>query len=89
MFLRAIRISDTAPRQEFPFTIPALKNLERLEFGSPITFLIGENGSGKSTILEFTPDGIHPVAYADTEQLRITRDFLNAPERTLKHLFED
>ncbi len=32
--------------------IEALKDVERLEFNSPITFFVGENGSGKSTLLE-------------------------------------
>lgn len=44
--------------------IPALKNLESLEFSKPITLFSGENGSGKSTLLEamavsagFNPEG--------------------------------
>lgn len=44
--------------------IEALKNLEHLEFSRPITFFVGENGSGKSTVLEaiavaygFNPEG--------------------------------
>ena len=36
----------------FPFTVPAIKNLEKLEFHPAVTFLVGENGSGKSTLLE-------------------------------------
>lgn len=37
---------------EFPFNVPALRQLDGLEFTTPVTFLIGENGSGKSTLLE-------------------------------------
>ena len=36
----------------YPFSIPAVKNIETLQFDSPVTFLVGENGSGKSTIIE-------------------------------------
>lgn len=36
----------------FPFNIPALRGLEALEFTTPVTLLVGENGSGKSTVLE-------------------------------------
>ncbi len=36
----------------FPFSIPAIRSLETLEFTSPVTFFAGENGSGKSTLLE-------------------------------------
>ena len=40
-------------------------------------------------ILWFGEDGVRPVAYKDTEHYRITRDFLNAPERILKYLLEE
>ena len=36
----------------YPFTLPAVRDLEKLRFEKPVTFLVGENGSGKSTILE-------------------------------------
>jgi predicted ATPase len=32
-------------------------------------------------------DSIREIAYRETEHYRLTRDFLNAPERYLKHLF--
>jgi predicted ATPase len=37
---------------KYPFNLPAIKNLETLAFHPQVTFIIGENGSGKSTILE-------------------------------------
>jgi predicted ATPase len=37
--------------EAYPFVLPVIQRLD-LEFQRPITFLIGENGSGKSTILE-------------------------------------
>lgn len=40
-------------------------------------------------ILWFGEEGVRPVAYKDTEHYRITRDFLNAPERMLKYLLEE
>lgn len=36
----------------FPFSVPAIRSLEDLEFSTPVTFFVGENGSGKSTMLE-------------------------------------
>ncbi|MEP6764826.1 MAG: AAA family ATPase, partial [Gemmatimonadaceae bacterium] len=36
----------------YPFNIPILREDFELEFTTPVTFLVGENGSGKSTILE-------------------------------------
>jgi predicted ATPase len=37
----------------------------------------------------FDESGIHEVAYHDTEHYLVTKDFLNAPERYMKHLFSD
>ena len=37
---------------KFPFNLPFIKNLSQIEFTSPVTILVGENGSGKSTFLE-------------------------------------
>jgi predicted ATPase len=36
----------------YPFSIPSIRHLHRLEFHPAVTFFIGENGSGKSTLLE-------------------------------------
>jgi predicted ATPase len=39
---------------QWPFTVPAVRALARegLNFERPVTFLVGENGAGKSTIVE-------------------------------------
>ncbi|MEM9954656.1 MAG: AAA family ATPase [Chloroflexota bacterium] len=51
--LREITLrDDMLMPDEFPFNVPVVKNLDSLTFTSPITFFVGENGSGKSTILE-------------------------------------
>ena len=42
------RLAETA---EFPFSLAVVKDLD-LVFNRPVTFFVGENGSGKSTILE-------------------------------------
>lgn len=36
----------------YPFSIPALRQLESLPMAQPVTFFAGENGSGKSTLIE-------------------------------------
>ena len=36
----------------YPFSIPALRDLEELTFDPAVTFFVGENGSGKSTLIE-------------------------------------
>lgn len=51
--LRSIRLpQDKILPTGFPFDVPVIKQLDELEFKSPITFFVGENGSGKSTVLE-------------------------------------
>jgi len=54
MHLRAIRKGNAAPGQteHFPFTVPVVRTLQELSVDAPVTFFVGENGSGKSTILE-------------------------------------
>ena len=48
--------------QRFPFCLPVIKNLDKLEFTRPVTFLAGDNGTGKSTIIEAiaTASGFNP-----------------------------
>mgnify|MGYP001275687247 CR=1 FL=1 len=36
----------------YPFNIPGVRDIEKIHFHENVTFLVGENGSGKSTILE-------------------------------------
>ncbi len=36
----------------YPFSVPAIASLTRLDFHSRVTFFAGENGTGKSTLLE-------------------------------------
>lgn len=37
---------------EYPFSIPAVRNLNKVAFHPAVTFLVGDNGAGKSTFLE-------------------------------------
>lgn len=65
-FIRAVRLNreQVTDWKAFPFCIPAVKKLKRLELHPAVTFLIGENGIGKSTLIEamairmgFNPEG--------------------------------
>jgi predicted ATPase len=51
---------------------------------SPI--LLGYPGA---TILELGDDGIRTVEYEETQQVELTRSFLDDPQRFLRHLFSD
>jgi predicted ATPase len=61
--LRSIEVAaPPGERAGFPFTVPAIAALERIEFATPVTFLAGENGSGKSTFLEALAWAVEAVA---------------------------
>jgi predicted ATPase len=51
---------------------------------SPI--LLGYPGA---TILELSDDGIRRVDYEETQQVELTRSFLEDPQRFLHHLLAD
>jgi predicted ATPase len=36
----------------FPFAVPSIATLRRIDFDAPVTLFVGENGTGKSTLLE-------------------------------------
>jgi len=64
--LKAIAIlRDRVTNPEaYPFTVPVIRNLTELQFRSRVCFFVGENGTGKSTLLEaiashygFGPEG--------------------------------
>ena len=65
-FIRSIKLNKDKVENfdEYPFNLPIIKNLDKIKFHSNVTFIVGENGSGKSTILEaiavsygFNPEG--------------------------------
>jgi len=49
IWLDQTRITDA---QAYPFCLPLLRDGFELEFERPITIIVGENGTGKSTLLE-------------------------------------
>jgi len=53
-YLRRIWLepSGIADRAAYPFCLPFLRDAFELSFDRPITIIVGENGTGKSTLLE-------------------------------------
>jgi predicted ATPase len=50
--------------EQYPFSLPVVRHLHTLELHPKVTFIMGENSSGKSTLLEgiavawgFNPEG--------------------------------
>lgn len=53
MFIKSIA-SNFKPHEVTPYymKIPAIKKLERIDLTKPVTIIVGENGTGKSTLIE-------------------------------------
>ena len=88
--INAVRLERAEVKNfgKYPYCVPAIRHLERLEFHPAITFFVGENGTGKSTLLEaiaiqlgFNAEGGHDGLQFQTrdshsglyEQLRLER----------------
>ena len=53
-YIKGMRLSGI-PHGDYPFNIPAVQYLQRaggISLEKPVTFLVGENGTGKSTLIE-------------------------------------
>lgn len=64
MFIQAVDIIPENRTDEYTWQIPAISSFSRMSLDKPITFFVGENGTGKSTLLEaiavaygFNPEG--------------------------------
>lgn len=61
---KIINLKPIAERNTYPYNIPSIIGLRELELKNDITFIVGENGMGKSTLVEaiainagFNPEG--------------------------------
>ncbi|MBO0724203.1 MAG: AAA family ATPase [Blastocatellia bacterium] len=84
--LQSISLKPAAEKQSgFPFNLPLVKNLDQIEFHSPVTFFVGENGSGKSTLLEAIGAGVKlPTVGGDDVERDETLERARALGRQLK-----
>jgi predicted ATPase len=85
-YLREVRLerSRVASFEEYPFDIPAVREMKALAFHPDVTFFVGENGSGKSTLLEaialelgFGPEGgTRNMQFANAETTSCLHEYL-------------
>lgn len=53
IYLQGLKIDwESLPKNSYVNNIPAIKSISELNFEDNITFFVGENGTGKSTLLE-------------------------------------
>ncbi len=47
-----INLPSSIDFTEYPYSLPIIRNLHEIKFTSKVTFFVGENGTGKSTLVE-------------------------------------
>lgn len=52
VYLRQVNRVKRKDSSSYPFNIDSINNIEHIDFKAPVTFIIGENGCGKTTLLE-------------------------------------
>ena len=56
LYIESVRLNYDKVKQtsldKYPLNIKCMKNLDKIEFKNRVTFLVGENGIGKSTFIE-------------------------------------
>ncbi len=67
LFVEELQMQRPVPRESYLYRLPLVRNLTRqggIRLDSPVTFFVGENGIGKSTLIEalavavgFNPEG--------------------------------
>jgi len=74
------RFGEEGLPDEFPFSVPAVRTLPKISFSRSVTLFAGDNGSGKSTILESIAIAaeLNILGAGDGE-----RDLTLAPQREL------
>ena len=74
LFITRIQLNkDTVPSfRIYPFNIKVVKNFDKLDFKSPVTFFIGENGVGKSTFIEAIAVAMGLNAEGGSQNFRFT-----------------
>lgn len=79
-----------SPQRQLSF----LKIIHDLETPGHAQFLIATHSPiilsyPGAALYSLDGDAVQPIAYSETEHYRVTRDFLNAPERFFKRLFDE
>lgn len=61
-------------RECYPFNLPIFHHMEQIRFLTPVTLFVGENGTGKSTLIEAVcrASGIH--IWQDEDKVRYVRN---------------
>jgi len=85
-YLRSVAIDPQAEidLDSYPFTIPAVRALGVLEPHPDVTFFVGENGAGKSTVLEAIAVALGMPAEGGTRNVHRAQQDVSPLHRMLK-----
>jgi predicted ATPase len=78
-------VPDDENGNAFPFSVGVVRHMTEVAFTCPVTFFVGENGSGKSTVLEAIAAATRAVT-AGSES--VERDPTLARQRLLGKQFD-
>ena len=79
-----VREFNSQDKDTFPFDLEIVKSLREMQFTSPVTFFVGENGSGKSTVLESIACAVESITVG-SESVKTDKSL--APLRKLAQYF--
>jgi predicted ATPase len=76
MHLKRITIhADKFPADDlYPFNLEPLRKSEQIDFPTPVTFFVGENGTGKSTLIRAICQRCNIFIWEDTERQHYDRN---------------
>ena len=73
MYLKSVTLfpEQYPTTDRYPFNLSVLQKTHHLVFSVPVTFLVGENGTGKSTLLEALAHSCHIHIWRGVERKRV------------------
>ena len=80
----SVREFNAQDQDSFPFNLEIVRSLCEIQFTSPVTFFVGENGSGKSTVMEAIACAVESITVG-SESVRTDKTL--APVRKLAQYF--
>jgi predicted ATPase len=85
-YLRSVALDPTVEvdAERYPFSIPAVRELGLLEPHPDVTFFVGENGAGKSTVLEAIAVALGMPAEGGTRNVHREQQEVSPLHRYLK-----
>ena len=64
------RSQEYPTNEYYPFNLEVLRKTDNIEFKTPVTFFVGENGTGKSTLIRAICQRCNIFIWEDTQRLQ-------------------